>query len=298
MTFLSIYLLITMMVSGQEPLPSSIVYEKQGDRCIYTISGVSIAEGLSERYVSQHLERACSIYPGGLELFLDEANGTIKIIGSDELFDLPDFVGWLSINLGALPYWDELVIRDLKSSDYVPDIYNIVFHDTLTSPDCRGQLFHSFEFDSKGQYCLRMFENSFSKEEYSVLEYRLNYWNGRYSLSKNCEKIPTSVEELGNITMANRFNWSDSLLVNYAANDTGYLKFNRWMNHCIGGDKYAMRIFTADGKFIWENMDTIQLAFWPLVYDLTADGIDEILIVEPGHGKATLTILENRSSIQ
>ncbi|MBN1675260.1 MAG: hypothetical protein JXR37_29740 [Kiritimatiellae bacterium] len=286
------FLLLAGAVFG-EKLPGSITHEvlSSGEHR-YTIRGCYIHH---DRYATTVTDRYWRDVPGCTRVTLEPVSGTLFFRTKAAVANLRELLERFSRRDGIIPPWEELEIRDLKSPSFDSELYTTVLRTRLTwrvnvmsspgllcatnSPAGLRLTFHSNGGDPDGEVSLRDYELAFANSSYTLKQLsgsRLASWKAlrRKGLGTHHMRLECPIT--------------------YAPGMRGRVALND-ISHpgCCPG-RYAMRVFDADGKYIWEDQENAAGACYLVSADLTGDGIDEIVLYQYCHNETDLLVFEKK----
>ncbi|MCK5706875.1 MAG: hypothetical protein KAI43_04420 [Candidatus Aureabacteria bacterium] len=232
-----------------------------------------------------HTEDVCPFEDVKIDLDADKIEfiNTYGIVHFKNSLELINELG------GLFPTWEEMVIRDSKSSDFKKDLYGLVLKENL-------------KFNNRMRMgSLKIIKSKRSWGKKAKITFFHELYSGQYDVyemivSKKGNEIAFELKmKESNINEVNvkERKKEDKQNIKYEKGKEGYLNFNE-----ASGDHgiTAMRIFNKSDKYIWEDVENIFGSYHPVVIDIDRDGIDEIVVIIGDHGMPSLFVFTRAQS--
>jgi hypothetical protein len=186
-----------------------------------------------------------------------------------------------------VPYWEELIIRDKKSTAFSQHLYGLAYKGR---PSIQPAGLLSLGKGKNGKTVLTLFSLDIDANDRSfVADYTLRLTHGGYSLKATGNERWLHVEDVDTL----RSDFPPSAPLCYEKGLTGFARLNPTTPWCMAHSCFALRVFDQEGKYVWEDQHYLHgdLAH-PVSADVDGDGIDEIVVLQDDHGRADLFVFQ------
>ncbi|MFH1314020.1 MAG: hypothetical protein ABIJ00_12455, partial [Candidatus Eisenbacteria bacterium] len=248
---------------------------------------VPITKDVPEYYDKAVAKREASIrnrIPGCLAVDLDLDGCTLSITTRDEFKDWQRVFDEEARWSGTLPYWEELLARDLKSPHFSASLFSL--RGVIDVPKrSDGLLSYGEPGDPQHTVTFYSFVGGEGRTA-GIQRFSLESTDGTYTLTAlaSPERVPW--EEMESL----RKKPSSEVTVRLPDGVLGKARLNRLTAYCMCHDRLALRIYDGSGQCVWE--DTSSLHGYCLAWsaDFRKDGVDEIVVFQDDHGSASLLV--------
>jgi hypothetical protein len=264
---------------AEKYIPSSISYSILEGQHTYRISGLHPSKKDQEFKYADALTKSIE---GCIEAKIDKDKDQLILVCKNELIDLEKEMNLL-MGYGIFPGWDELVIRDKRSINYDAKIYCKVMETQLSETNTGIIMKH--EINEDGSVGLFLHKGIWGSEFYDTLsEFTLRYTDQGYTLLDEIIEhvilINERLELLNNNYDTAKF---DSVIVQYNKTSSGMLILTPFTDYCMCHSWYAMRLFTDNGEYIWEDPVSLCGFIKIIPYDMDNDGVEELIVFSSAH---------------
>ena len=254
--------------------PSSILRHDLSDgRVKFTVTNVVFNKSPEDDW-SLGCFRA--VLPKTADICFDTTNGLIHVTGRLSLADIKkaiDHENWTGAGC-SIPFWDELVLQDRRSEEFASSLYSLVFMSKIEFPDT-SVAYLCTKRDKPDTLLVTL-----SDRRGSIVDYQLQYTNGKYRIGPLSDKKPIEYEKAKKMLMPANY----TLQLRVQGKTTATAVFTPHSYSCHRHLRYALRVYdSSSDEYVWENTTDIACDIAPIANDFDNDGTDEIVIFQIDH---------------
>jgi hypothetical protein len=247
------------------------------------------------RYVENFKERT----PNADEVLFDATNRGVIVRGNLSPEDLRKGVDIMAKAAKFMPYWEELLTRDMKSARFDPKLYQLVYVDSapfrgerLEAP---GLLRAVARKDGRVEFSLH---NTIwtvdDRGKNDVIDYELAWHNEAPVVRQVSEKTSREWKHI----KPPKTGPKRSVGLRFGLGSSGTARLNKHSCYCMALSRHALRVFDKSHQYVWEDTTHLFGHVFPLAPDLDQDGVDEVVIFEEEHGRVHLFVFRRQKRFE